>query len=311
MDLKGEALEGYMKVALELETRLRALGNTYDEIEAHVESLGKRRSVEKPVLEKEKEISVALSLTISIVYIVVALIIGAIVDSILGWIFDGIFGFAFAVGLFCAIVFYITAVRHNSATRVKNKEREERYIKECREYKEKVRNDELRVQTEKSQIPIYVEQLDYIAEAYNDTMDVLEKLYDMDIVYKKYRFNIVAIARFCEYLESGRCSELVGHEGAYNIYEDEARSEYIISQLDEVIARLDEIAQTQWLMYDSLKRIERKQDELITSMHTVARNQDQIIRNQNEQIECCRAIEYNTEVLRWNSEIATVFQLYE
>ena len=38
---------------------------------------------------------------------------------------------------------------------------------------------------------------------------------------------------FDEYLQSGRCYTLEGHEGAYNLYEEEKFKEIILTKLDD------------------------------------------------------------------------------
>lgn len=91
-----------------------------------------------------------------------------------------------------------------------------------------------------------------IEKYFKDTKNVLEELYDKNVIYGKY-CNMVAIGTFCEYFDSGRCTTLEGHEGAYNIYENEIRQNIIISKLDDIISRLDSIEQNQYLLYQSIQ----------------------------------------------------------
>ena len=56
----------------------------------------------------------------------------------------------------------------------------------------------------------------------------------------------------CEYLESGRCSELGGPDGAYNLFEQEIRMNLIITQLGLIISELDEIRENQAMLYDAI-----------------------------------------------------------
>lgn len=87
-------------------------------------------------------------------------------------------------------------------------------------------------------------ELDYVFEKTNDTIDALKSLYNMGIVYSKYR-NIVAVSSFYEYLLSGRCDSLQGANGAYNLYESEARTNTIISQLNNISEALETITAQQ------------------------------------------------------------------
>lgn len=71
-----------------------------------------------------------------------------------------------------------------------------------------------------------------------NTEEALNSLYCAGIIFPKYR-NLIAISSIYEYFESGRCNTLTGHEGAYNIYENEIRLNRIIVQLDIVIDKLE------------------------------------------------------------------------
>lgn len=91
------------------------------------------------------------------------------------------------------------------------------------------------------------------------------QLYSYNIIHNKYR-NQVALSTIYEYLDTRRCSELVGADGAYNLFESECRSNLIISQLSTVIETLEEIKQTQYLIYSELKQINRNLDKMNKTM---------------------------------------------
>ena len=80
----------------------------------------------------------------------------------------------------------------------------------------------------------------------------LKKLYDMDVIFPKYR-NLLAVAQIYEYIAAGRCSKLEGHEGAYNLYESELRQNIIIGKLDQAIQVLEEIRDTQYMIYSAIQ----------------------------------------------------------
>ena len=107
-----------------------------------------------------------------------------------------------------------------------------------------------------------------------------------------------------EYFESGRCSTLTGPDGAYNLYEQELRSNLIISNLQEINSKLDQIKANQYLLYTvvtdmnrTLKTINRElctQTSLLADMKrgiasmdrkmdTVTDNQQKIMKNQETQ----------------------------
>lgn len=104
-----------------------------------------------------------------------------------------------------------------------------------------------------------------------DTRQLLNRYYGMNFIYPKYR-GLVPICTLYEYLESGRCFTLVGHEGAYNLYESELRMNMIIEKLDDIIYRLDDISSTQRILAQELKKCNAKIDSLCRSMDRIEQN---------------------------------------
>lgn len=118
-------------------------------------------------------------------------------------------------------------------------------------------------------LPIYNTQLREINELYSNTENVLKNYYSKNIIYEKYQ-NLIAISSFYEYLKSGICSELGGHEGCYNKFDTEIRLNMVIGKLDQVIDKLDQIEENQRMLYEAIqtannqsKRIGNQMDQLI------------------------------------------------
>ena len=63
---------------------------------------------------------------------------------------------------------------------------------------------------------------------------------------------MAAACSIYEYLQSGRCIQLQGHDGAYNLYENERRLDRIVEKLDDVIMRLDQIKSSQYMLYSAI-----------------------------------------------------------
>lgn len=82
-----------------------------------------------------------------------------------------------------------------------------------------------------------------------ETKENLERVYSKNIIYPKYR-NLPALTSIYEYYVTGRCEELSGPYGAYNLYEDEVRKDKVISQLNTIIANLEQIKQNQYKLYE-------------------------------------------------------------
>lgn len=138
----------------------------------------------------------------------------------------------------------------------------EEYRKELARYPELVQNKEASYQRALR----YAEYLDQLIAQQEkklaDTRRLLQEAYDKGLLYGKYR-NFVAVCSICEYLESGRCSELGGPDGAYNLFEQEIRSNMVITQLGSILSKLDRIQANQAMLYDAISTGNRLTSQLI------------------------------------------------
>jgi hypothetical protein len=101
------------------------------------------------------------------------------------------------------------------------------------------------------------------------TQPVLDKLYAINLIYPKYR-NFAAMATICEYFMSGRCTELEGADGAYNLYESELRQNVIIIKLDTIINKLDQIQKTQFMLYTAMKEANTLLERISADVSTIS-----------------------------------------
>ena len=108
-------------------------------------------------------------------------------------------------------------------------------------------------------------------ETYQQTKKLLQEYYDMGFIYPKYR-GLVPICTIYEYLESGRCFSLLGHEGAYNLYENELRMNTIIGKLDDVIDRLDDISASQRLLAQEIKQSNAQLSRISYTLDNIENN---------------------------------------
>lgn len=136
-----------------------------------------------------------------------------------------------------------------------------------------------------------------------NTINALNQLYKADIIFPKYR-NLVAISSFYEYFESGRCNTLTGHEGAYNIYENEIRLNHIIEQLDVVIEKLDEIKRNQYMLYDAIRQTQRTNERIIKEIKTIQNQNVDILQNASISAYNSSIIAQNTEAIKWYNYIS-------
>lgn len=146
------------------------------------------------------------------------------------------------------------------------------------------------------------QELDIIKTSYEKTKQILEQYYNKNVVHITYR-NLLAISSIYEYLSSGRCYTLEGHEGAYNLFENEVRQNIIISKLDEVIYHLEQIERNQHMLYTAIKENNASIQRLTQEMYKVADNLQRI--ESSNQI-----IAYNSKIAAKNSEIQTWLEIY-
>ena len=129
----------------------------------------------------------------------------------------------------------------------------------------------------------------------NKIAQKLEAMYAENIIYPKYR-SIIPMFMFQEYLDSKRCDTLEGHEGAYNIYEQEIRANVIISQLDSVLSELEDIRSNQYSLYAALNDSIHSTNRIMTSMQSqIAGYMEQ---NSNQ-------MEVNQALLEYNNKVST------
>ena len=150
-------------------------------------------------------------------------------------------------------------------THKENKNNQQRYELEVEQYQNKVKELDSVNQTIKENYQISLGQwsnnmeasLSLLKNHLSATKGILEKLYNKDFIYAKYR-NLPALTSIYEYFITGRCTELQGAHGAYNMYEDEVRKDTVISQLNTVIEHLEQIKQNQFLLYQQVSMIQKQ-----------------------------------------------------
>lgn len=144
-------------------------------------------------------------------------------------------------------------------------------------------------------------ELEYIESLIQKDIELEKDLYSYGIIYGKYR-NFVAITSFYDYLMSSRCSTLEGADGAYNLFEQETRSNLIVERLDKIITSLDEIKSMQYCIYNQMTNINKSLD-LINDQLLVNNLLETVqISQLNDIINNTESIAYNTSVTAYYSK---------
>lgn len=99
----------------------------------------------------------------------------------------------------------------------------------------------------------------------------LQKHYEQNVIFPKYR-NMVAVTTINEYLMSGRCYELEGPNGAYNLYETELRQNIIIGQLSSIINGLEQIRNNQFSLYEELVKANETVKDVLVGVEGIKEN---------------------------------------
>lgn len=107
-----------------------------------------------------------------------------------------------------------------------------------------------------------------ICKNLDTTNSLLDRWYANDTIYPKYR-NLPALTSIYEYFMTGRCDELSGPHGAYNMYEDEMRKDTVIFQLNMVIANLEQIKNSQYMLYQQVSSIQRDTQRVVQDVQMI------------------------------------------
>lgn len=108
-------------------------------------------------------------------------------------------------------------------------------------------------------------------KVYEDILRTKEKLYARNIIYPTYR-NLVSVSMFYDYLQSGRCTTLEGHEGAYNLYEYESRMNIIFMKLDDIIEGIGRLCDAQKMLASEIRTSREENSKVLNSVQHSLQN---------------------------------------
>lgn len=124
----------------------------------------------------------------------------------------------------------------------------------------------------------------------------LQSIYDKNIVFPKYR-NLVMICSLYEYICAGRFTELEGPNGAYNCLETEIRMDRIVTQLNQIIDRLDVIRQNQFMLFSAIQSSNQVLGEILDSNSRIEAQLDSFYNH---------SVQLNSQIIELNTQIATL-----
>ena len=288
-------IKDYLKMAIDLECSLYTQNRMISSLQKQISNLGYYRRYNEPTFPDFKSDyygssshgTAGLMLAAGIPLVIVAAL-GWVIILLLRLEVNNPRDYEFFMGI--VIIILLPGIALCFAANAINKqiynelydEANASYDKSVATYNQLLAADAQRVASENIKKAVLQSDLDALKAANAETQANLKKFYDENILYTKYR-NYACVCSLYEYFDSGRCTRLEGHEGAYNILESEMRLNRIITQTNQILSKLDEIKENQELLYDSIQESNRKADKLLASCQDMS-NQLVGIQAQGEEL---------------------------
>ena len=243
-------LKEYLKMLVDLEKQLYTQEKIIADLEYTIPRLGYRRNICEP---QRGSVEVCDNETINFFF--VSVVVGII----------GIFIKFLRIPCMVIAGFYLllAAMGYINGS-AENDRREQRYREEYQEYKNAVLQDSVRVENELKRKVLLEAQLKKLKSMNAKTKMTLQKLYSRNIIHPKYQ-GLIPVCSLYGYFDTGVCTQLEGHEGAYNKYDTESRLDYIICKMDEVLKHLEEIKSNQYQLYSAIQESNAQFDKLISN----------------------------------------------
>lgn len=247
-------LKEYLKMLVDLEKQLYTQEKVIADLEYTIPRLGYRRNIYEP--EKVKDMSISDEtgehLYEGVFFLIGGLFIGKFIH------------FLVIPSLILAGVLFIAAWVNYSKDLDWHDKRVEEYNKALQNYRVAVLQDSVRVENELKRKVLLEAQLKKLKSMNAKTKMILQKLYNRNIIHPKYR-GLIPVCSLYGYFDTGVCTQLEGHEGAYNKYDTESRLDYIICKMDEVLKHLEEIKSNQYQLYSAIQESNAQFDKLISN----------------------------------------------
>ena len=124
----------------------------------------------------------------------------------------------------------------------------------------------------------YESEMNKVSMKLKEQYEVLQEILSAHIIYEKYN-DIVAWNTFYEYFVTGRVKEFSGPDGAYNLYESEKRANIIISKLDDILIKMEEIKENQYTLYRAVKENTEVLEDIKNELGTISKRTAKISMN--------------------------------
>ena len=105
-----------------------------------------------------------------------------------------------------------------------------------------------------------------------------------------------------EYICTGRCTSLAGHAGAYNILEMEIRLDKIITKLDQIAFKLNDIRNNQYILYSAIQETNQQISQIMKSTDYVMDRLQNFKGEKEELVAKISSIEKNSMLAAYQAE---------
>lgn len=305
--MTADKITQYLEILLDMHKTLYIQETTLTKLKQEYSSLGRKKRFSLPEKVKSKgDYTEGMLITGIVTGIIVGLIfvinffndtfknggIATIIFSPIVFAFAGLVG----GGILGVIIGPIYERINNSKWQSKYDE-QYRHRQEMQEYNKLVEDDKMRLRVEEVQRNFLYEQIASLQAQIKKSRDNLSYFYSKNVIDKIYYNDMVAIASFYQYFKTKQTYSLgfdrsTGDTGAYRIYEYEKRMNIIITKLDTVIEKLDEIKSNQAVLYSTIIDANNKIDRMNKNVLLASQNMHNDIRNQTE------LMTYNNERVR-------------
>lgn len=148
------------------------------------------------------------------------------------------------------------------------------------------------------QVQYLQEEKDIVEKSIEQAKQMLDSYYSLNIIHKNYR-DLTAVSSFYQYLDSERCYQLTGPDGAYNKYEDELLHKQILEKLDTVVGRLDNIIDRLDDIQNQLRQIKGNQIKLYNGIKKGLDTLNEFRQYHLEIIQKLKNQSKSTEMIEW------------
>lgn len=259
-----EKLIKYLKNVVDLEVQCKTTQKSYETCQNRLSQMGINRTYFKPVYSPPIAPSGSTGLTFLAIGLIVTVVIFIIGEAV-GIIFGSIIKILCLPAIAGTIYFACDGFSSDSYSRreyeSKKQIAEENYKRQLEQYNQAVHQNELQLKFDQQNMPTLKNDVQLLKKRYDSSNELLQKYYNLNVIRPKYR-NLVCVTTFLEYLENERCYTLTGHEGCYNLFEEELQRGIIINQLTNISQQLGQIRKNQEYLAYALEDIQHATNHL-------------------------------------------------